>query len=259
MVGRIGYVDVDADNPCRLLKVSANPVLDIGAPGCFDDNGVVPTCVLPVGDTLFLYYVGFQLGHRVRYFMFEGLAISQDGGESFARLTTVPIIDRSDGELHVRSSAFVMKEQGLFRMWYAGGTDWTSVDGKSLPVYNLRYLESEDGISWGKSGAVCVDFAHEDEHAFGRPFVLRHGGKYKMWYSVRTRSRGYRLGYAESQDGILWIRMDNKVGIDVSQSGWDSEMIAYSSIVVHRDRTYMFYNGNNCGETGFGHALLEAW
>ena len=32
-VGRIGYVDVLADNPSQVLGVSDNPVLDIGTPG----------------------------------------------------------------------------------------------------------------------------------------------------------------------------------------------------------------------------------
>ena len=39
-VGRIGFVDVDAAEPRRVLMVSDKPVLDIGQPGTFDDNGV---------------------------------------------------------------------------------------------------------------------------------------------------------------------------------------------------------------------------
>ena len=38
-VGRIGYVDVNPDNPSQILKISNTPVLDIGRIGCFDDNG----------------------------------------------------------------------------------------------------------------------------------------------------------------------------------------------------------------------------
>jgi predicted GH43/DUF377 family glycosyl hydrolase len=83
MVGRAGYVDVDADNPSIIRRVSSEPVLDIGVPGAFDEDGVVPTSVIRVGDLIYMYYVGYQLGYQVRYFQFQGLAISADGGQSF--------------------------------------------------------------------------------------------------------------------------------------------------------------------------------
>jgi sucrose-6-phosphate hydrolase SacC (GH32 family) len=258
-VGRIGFVEVRADNPSQVLRVSPEPVLDIGTPGAFDENGVLPTCIVTVGKHLYLYYVGYQLGHKVRYFQFQGLAVSQDGGNSFTRSSKVPVIERSDKEMLNRTSAFVMLENGVFKMWYVGGSQWVNVNGKSLPRYNLRYLESPDGNTWGDEGRVCLDFHSPDEHAFGRPWVVKDGGRYRMFYSVRTHSKGYRLGYAESLDGLAWERNDAALGLNVSPAGWDSQMIAYSSLVRYRDAVYLFYNGNNCGETGFGYAVLEEW
>jgi hypothetical protein len=257
MVGRAGYVDVDADDPSRVLCVSQEPVLDIGVPGAFDENGVVPTSIIHVGDQIFMYYVGYQLGYKVRYFQLQGLAISDDGGASFTRYSRVPVLDRSDAELLNRCSAFVMHDGEVFRMWYVAGSEWITTRGKTLPTYNMRYLESPDGKIWGKQGRLCLDFQDDNEHALGRPWVIKEQNLYRMFYSVRTRRSGYRLGYAESADGENWERKDAEVGIDVSPDGWDSEMTAYSSIYRHRDRTYMFYNGNNCGETGFGYAVLE--
>lgn len=255
-VGRIGYVDVDPRDPSKVLGVSEQPVLDIGQPGAFDENGILPTSIVEHEGKLYLYYVGYQLGQKVRYFQFQGLAISEDGGASFRRAQRVPVIDRSDAELTNRTSAFVMRDEGRFKMWYVGGSDWIMARGKSLPVYNMRYLTSEDGVRWGPEGDVCIDFASEDEHAFGRPWVIKEPGLYRMFYSVRSHSRGYRLGYAESPDGVAWTRMDDRVGIDVSAEGWDSEMVQYASVVSIEGRTYMFYNGNNCGQTGFGYAVL---
>lgn len=258
-VGRVGYVDVDPDDPGKVLGVSQRPVLDIGAPGAFDENGVVPTSIVRVDDLLYMYYVGFQLGHKVRYFQFQGLAISDDGGASFERYSRVPIIDRSDEEMVNRTSAFVMREDGRFRMWYVGGSEWLDVNGKPLPIYKIRYLESDDGKSWGPSGRVAIDFKDDDEHALGRAWVIRHDGLYKMFFSRRSKSVGYRLGYAESDDGIEWTRRDEEIELDVSEDGWDSNMIAYTSIFSHKDRVYMFYNGNDCGQTGFGYAELRHW
>ena len=256
IVGRLGYVDVDPVDPSRVLRVSAKPLLDVGDPGTFDENGLLPISIVPVDDRLYLYYTGYQLGMKVRYYQYAGLAVSTDGGESFERASRVPVLDRTDAELLNRTSTFVLHENGAYRMWYVAGSRWTMVDGKPLPVYNLRYLESDDGMRWPDEGRVCIDFANDDEHAFGRPWVLNTGNGYRMFYSVRTRSRGYRLGYAESSDGIEWTRKDAEVGIDVSQSGWDSEMIAYASIFRHQGSVSMFYNGNGLGRAGFGRAEL---
>ena len=71
-----------------------------------------------------------------------------------------------------------------------------------------------------------------------------------MWYSVRGGA--YRLGYAESTDGIVWERKDDRAGLPVSQDGWDSEMITYPVVFRHRDTLQMLYNGNGYGRTGIG-------
>jgi hypothetical protein len=258
-VGRLGYVDVDPANPSRVLAVADRPLLDVGAPGTFDENGVVPTSIVAVGDALYLYYVGFQLGQKVRYYQFQGLAISRDGGQTFTRHSCVPILDRSDKETLNRTSGFVLKEDGVFKLWYVGGSEWTVVNGKPLPVYSIKYLESPDGINWPREGQPAINFKDEDEHALGRPYVLRDGSLHRMWYSIRSRSLGYRLGYAETLDGKSWIRKDDQVGIDVAQEGWDSQMVGYPAVVQHQGKTYLFYNGNSCGQTGFGYAVLESW
>ena len=256
-VGRIGFVDVDARDPLRVLGISEQPALDIGIPGTFDESGVTPICIVEDGERIYLYYNGWQLGTKVRYYLFIGLAVSENGGKSFRRCSQVPILDRSDGELFFRTAVHVMRDEGRWKMWYIGGDKWIEAQGKQLPSYNLRYLESSDKAVWRKQGTVCLELANEDEFGFGRPFVMRDREVLTMWYSIRTLSKGYRLGYAESADGLNWIRKDDEVGIGVSESGWDSEMICYSCIQKTKYGTYMFYNGNNYGETGFGVAMLQ--
>lgn len=76
-----------------------------------------------------------------------------------------------------------------------------------------------------------------------------------MWYAVRGEH--YIIGYAESNDGYTWTRKDHLAGINVSESGWDSEMIEYPFIFDHKDNRYMFYNGNGYGRTGIGLAILS--
>lgn len=258
-VGRGGYVDVSAEDPRRVLAVSQRPVLDVGPPGTFDESGVMPTCVIDVTPgTRYMYYVGFELGTRVRYRLLTGLAVSHDGGVKFKRTQRTPILERSDEELYFRGGPFVIQENDIFKLWYVAGSSYTLVGDKEMPVYVLKYLESPDGVRWGPVGMTCLDLSDPDEHGFGRPYVIKENGIYQLFYSIRRRSlRSYRLGYAESSDGLCWRRRDNELGLDVSKSGWDSEAIMYSALVKMRHRTYLFYNGNNFGETGFGVAVLE--
>ncbi len=258
-VGRIGFVDVLLERPSEIVRVSEQPVLDIGEPGAFDDNGVVPISVLPIDDALYMFYGGFQLGTKVKYFQFTGLAVSTDGGESFERLSRAPVLDRSDGELLTRTAAFVLPEDGRFRMYYSAGAGWTELRGKPLPIYSLRYMESDDFKTWGPEGRAIMEFSSADEHVLGRPWILRDGDLYKMFYSIRTKSKDGRIGFAVSDDGLNWERRDHEVGIDVSESGWDSMAVSHPSAVEHEGSVYLFYCGNERGKVGFGYAELESW
>jgi hypothetical protein len=257
--GRPGFVDVSADDPTRVLGAAGSAILDLGEPGTFDDNGLMALSVVePEPGTLFMYYAGFELCTHVRYRIFSGLAVSKDNGASFMRTTRTPILDRSDSELYFRGGPFVMLDDGVFKLWYVAGSQWTTLNGKSMPVYDLRYLESIDGAHWAPSGRLSMAITSEDEHGFGRPWVVKRGpGDYQLFYSIRRRSfAAYRLGYAESTDGINWIRKDHEMGLDVSPAGFDSDAIMYSAVISVGAKTYCFYNGNNFGEQGFGVAEL---
>lgn len=251
-VGRVGYVDVSARDPREVLAVSREPVLDIGAPGCFDDHGVTPMTVTKVGSELRLYYTGWQLSSTVRYYLLAGLAVSRDGGETFLRASRVPLLERSDSELTVRTATHVMFHGGTWKMWYIGGSGTIVVDGKQVPTYDMRYLESADGLKWGDHGRVVMAPAGEDEYGFGRPYVLETSTGFEMWYSVRTRSRGYHLGYATATDGLHWKRQDDAAGAAPARADWDSQMQAFGAMVECAFGRYIFYNGNGYGRAGFG-------
>ena len=138
-------------------------------------------------------------------------------------------------------------------MWYVSGTGWTIVNHKPRHHYHIQYAESQDGRDWGRSGVVCITYRTPDEYAFGRPCVVQDHDRYRMWYSCRGDR--YRLGYAESDDGIGWIRKDHEASLGPSASGWDSEMIAYPLVFRHHGRLHMLYNGNGYGQTGIGLAI----
>ncbi len=257
-ISRIGYVDLDKNDPTRILTISKNPVLDIGAPGCFDENGVVPSSIVSYKDTIYLFYAGYQLGHKVRFSVFGGLAVSEDGGEVFKRTRRTPVFERTSEETLFRVPHTVLFEDGLWKAWYGGGDHFIDGKHKSLPVYDIRYTESITPYKFEQPGRVLLKTA-KTEYRLGRPFVVKHANIYYMFYGYSSESSPYKLGYAVSTDLKSWTRQDDKFGIELSQDGWDSEMMAYPGIIQTNGKTYMLYNGNNYGEEGFGLLELTEW
>jgi hypothetical protein len=256
-VGRVGFVDLNATNPSEVLQVAERPSLDIGLPGTFDEHGVVPCAIVKRDQQLYLYYAGYQKGRDIKFCAYGGLAISDDGGESFIRFSQVPISDRTDTELYFRVAHSVIEDEGKWKIWYGAGSTFLQNGGKQLPSYNIKYVESQDGITFGGEGQVAIDMQHQNEYRVGRPYVIRENGTFRMFYGVGTTDKLYRLGYAESSNGVNWKRLDHLIGLDVSETGWDSEMIGYPSVVKYAEKTYLFYNGNDYGRQGFGYATLE--
>jgi predicted GH43/DUF377 family glycosyl hydrolase len=250
---RIGYIEVNMNEPEKILRLSDDPVLDLGELGCFDDNGVSPTWITHNGGKTFLYYFGWNKGSTVRAAEVSGLAISSNDGRTFVRHSRAPVIDRTDMEpCLILVVSCVLVEGKKWRMWYDSADRWMSSE---LPRYNIKYAESTDGIHWTRNGIVSVDYKSEEESRVSRACVLREGEFYRMWYCYAMGSGGYRMGYGESDDGIHFTRKDDKVGIDVSESGWDSEMICYPNVFEHKGLKYMLYCGNGYGRTGFGYAV----
>lgn len=254
--GRIGYVDLDTENPSRILNVAPETVLDIGEPGTFDDSGVNPSCIVSMSGTKYLYYIGWQRAERVPYMLFAGVAASDDGTR-FRKLSRTPVLDRTADEPFLRSAVTIIAENGFLRCWYVSALRWTQVRDTMYPEYIVRYAESVDGLTWKAYRHICIALDEEEEFGIGRPWVVKDDGVYRMWYSIRSRSAPYRIGYADSKDGIIWNRKDDECNIPRSDTGWDSGMICYPCVIDIGSKRHLFYNGNQHGASGFGYAVLE--
>lgn len=258
-VKRIGFVDVSANDPTKILRVSEEPCLDVGEVGTFDSDGVGPSYVFLNKGVICLYYFGWQLlaNHSMlpRY-IFTGFAVSYNGGLSFERFQEVPVLDRVNSEKFIRSSCSIIKEKNNYCMWYTSSNSLINIHYHLVPSYTIYRAFSVNGIEWCK-GFQCLDFKCSDEFGLSRPWVIKENGLYKMFYSIRRIDEGYTLGYAESLNGSDWERKDHLVGIRKSMEGWDSEMICFPAIADYNGNRYIFYNGNDYGKTGFGVAILE--
>ncbi len=246
----IGFAILDLSEPIRVLEYADAPVVSPGDLGCFDDNGVTPSCVIDINGEKYLYYIGWNPGSTVRVHLFGGLAISRDGGKTFIRWSRAPVIERSRTDPFLNTAPWVVPYKDHYRMYYVSGTGWQNQD---LPRYNIKIGFSDDGKEWQREGRVCIDFADTSENALARPYVIFEEGVWKMWFAHKGET--YRLGYAESQDGLVWERNDECAGLTVSKGGFDSEMVEYAAVFKHSGRRYMFYNGNKYGYDGIGLAV----
>jgi predicted GH43/DUF377 family glycosyl hydrolase len=258
-VSYIGYIIVNINNPKKILTISKAPILKKSKIGTFDDSGTMGCCILNKNNKKYLYYIGWNLGVTVPFRNSIGLAISNDNGKTYQRAFDGPILDRNKNEPHFTASNCVIYDNGIYKIWYLSATHWKIINHKPQHYYHIKYAESKDGIEWIRKGVVAIDYKNKYEYSISVPRVIKENSIYKMWFSSRGTKKvnEYRINYAESKNGIEWIRKDNQIFLNVSEKGWDSKMICYPFIFDHKGKRYMLYNGNDYGKTGFGLAVLE--
>lgn len=247
----IGYALIDLENPDQVIEYAADALLTPGRLGTFDDNGVLSSCLLQHDNELLMYTIGFKPGGTTRMDLFGGLAISHDNGESFERWSEAPIIGRNRVNPFINTAPWVIKDGDGFRMYYVAGTEWVH---KDLPRYNIQTATSSDGKNWNRDGTVCIDFG-EDENALARPYVTKEDGIYRMWFS--SKGDYYLPQYAESEDGVNWMRYPDAIDLKPTPNSPDEEMICYPIVIKHKGQSFMFYNGNGYGQNGICLAVEE--
>ena len=233
--------------------------LSPGELGYFDCDGVISVCLIADNGALYLYYVGWQNLPKNMWSCDTGRAILDPDRLTIKREFSGPIFGRDkNNPLFAAATAFQISGK-LWQAWYNSGIEWKKSPSGLQHVYGIKYADSSDGVNWTSYPEISIPFADDYEYAFGRPSVIKSQGVYFMWFAHRASEeiKSYRMGFAWSRDGRLWQRNDDFAGIDVSQDGWDSEMVCYPYVFEHCDDYFMLYNGNAYGKTGFGLATLE--
>lgn len=257
------FVDLDRANLFNVRALADEPILSLGGLGEFDEFGTYPVSVTREGDEIRAYYAGWTRCESVPFNVAIGVATSRDGGRSFTKIGNGPVLPFTPNEPFVLSGPKVRRFNDQWQLFYIAGRKWKRVDGRAEPVYKIRMATSADGLHWRKLDRDLIVSRIEEDEAQASPDVFYANGKYHMFFcyrhsrNYRGRQNGYRIGYATSTDLVNWVRDDNKAGIDVSEQGWDAEMISYPHVFDLDGNIYMAYLGDQVGRFGFGLALLE--
>jgi hypothetical protein len=257
------YVDLDRSNLYTLRNVADFPILNLGGLGEFDEFGTYPVSVIRDQEEVRAYYAGWTRCESVPFNVAIGCAISRDGGKSFSKIGNGPVLGYSPDEPFVISGPKIRRFDNVWYLWYIAGKTWKTVGTKAEPVYKIRMATSPDGFHWTKMNRDLIESRLEVDEAQASPDVFKANGRYHMFFcyryssDYRCKARGYRIGYASSNNLTDWVRDDSKAGIDVSEEGWDAEMISYPHVFELDGKTYLAYLGDQVGRYGFGLAQLE--
>lgn len=263
-LSHVAFVDFDR-NMKTVLGISDNAVLPLGGLGSFDEHGIFPFHVLREEGRVLAFTTGWNRKVSVSVDAAIGLAISQDDGQTFKRHGTGPIMGPALHEPFLIGDAFVARYGGLYHMWYIFGIKWKQL-AKSEPadrVYKIAHATSSNAIDWDRNGTPIITDRLNADECQALPTVFHLGNRYHMYFCFRQAhgfrdhtNHAYRIGYAYSTDLVTWIRNDEAAGIDVSETGWDSQMQCYPHTFEIDKKIYMLYNGNKFGKHGFGLAVL---
>ena len=133
----------------------------------------------------------------------------------------------------------IIKEDGLYRMWY---TDVSKGD-----PWCIRYAESDNGCQWevASDAVLGVDQDWERKRLF-YPTVCKADGFYLMWYGSYSHSKGEAmktsLGFAVSEDGRNWQKNPyNPVFKPEPSNDWETHFTTSQSVLRLQDGSWRMW------------------
>lgn len=260
---RVGFVDLDKGFR-SILKVSKEVISD-GDLGTFDEHGIFPFSpfVDHNGDICALT-TGWNRKQSVSTETAIGLARSEDGGDSFARVGSGPVLAADLNEPFLVCDGFMLKRQSCdYVMFYIYGTGWDVYEGSDVPerTYKIAMAYSDDLLNWKRDHRQIIPEKDKGE-AQALPCVLKFEDRWHMFFCYRHTvgfrddpEKGYRLGYAYSKNLKDWVREDD--ALPTPDGEWCKDMQCYPNAFMMDGQVFLLYNGNRFGKEGFGLLRLE--
>ncbi len=226
-----------SDDGITWTRNAANPVVEVGVGGEWDTYAAAHAVVLKDGDIYRMWYSGGD-GSTVRG---VGYAESPDG-ITWSKYGGNPVLQQGSGGAWDSWSAHwcaVIKEDSTYKMWYSGGSSFTS--------HQIGYATSPDGVTWSKyAGNPVLGSEHSgswDDQQVWFPYVMKDGSTYRMWYGGNDGANN-RIGYASSGNGISWRVHECNPVLDLGPVGaWDDNGVGVGCVLREGERWRMWYSG----------------
>jgi|GEM_PF-1726343 len=214
---------------------NGDPVLTPG-PGSFENQDIYQVWVLKDSVTYKMWFTchGSNIAHICYATSNDGIHWDRYSGNP----VFVPDGSGFDST-HVAVST-VLKENGVYKMWYTGN------DG-STPDNAIGYATSTDGLSWSRRNDAVLKVGPSgafDSVGVCNPVVISTNGLYYAYYSGYDGST-YTLGLASSTDGISWTRLNggHKVLDHGTPAAWDGTELLEHSVIEQPGKIFLWYGG----------------
>src|SRR5712691_499805 len=92
---QVGYFEIKLSAADKVLRLSGRPVIALGPLGAFDDSGITTSWIVSHQGKKYHYYSGWSRGVTVPFYFYIGLALSEDEGESYEKVSLAPILERN--------------------------------------------------------------------------------------------------------------------------------------------------------------------
>jgi hypothetical protein len=239
----IRQIKLDKNNLNKILDISEN-IFEISLQE-FDSDGQMPSEIVKHNNNKFLFYTGWHINGSKYH---HSICMAKMENNKWIKHNK-PIIEPNEKNNFLNSSPKIIKNNNYFMMYFISGEDagdWTCYG----PQYKIWIAFSNDCINWTKEK---INFPRKELEIFSRPFVFQREGLFHMLYTwmILGKIKNYKIGYANSEDGLNWIRVNNNI-LEQPSYEWDNESVAFPYIW----RNYVFYSGNKFGKSGFGYAEI---
>ena len=254
---RIGHAT--SPDGINWTKDPANPVLNLGAPGSWDDYWVYFPCVIYYGGLFHMWYDGNE--GPPNYYENIGHATSLDG-INWTKDPMNPLLTRGPAGSWDNLSigpGFSYADGSTIHLWYDGSDGTfirsghaTSTDGGTTWVKdpNNPILNIGSPSSWDYPRAQVSSIVYNPNNATYYMFYC--GGDFLLW----------RIGYATSFSlNGPWIKSPSNPNFTPTPSAWDSYYVGFPSVIYdgNTNNYKMWYTGNNApgaGKIGLATSLV---
>lgn len=259
-ISNIFSVDISPPPNFEVLSLSGSAVLMPSKnAGTFDDEGVMPSCIIQKEGIEYLFYSGWNSRNTIPYHNSTGIAKYNPSLNQIERIYDGPVMERTYQHPYLAVTPCVWRSADIYECLYISGLGWKKEIGKSYePIYVVKKAYSDNLLDWQRPTEQHIpsEFALE---CFSNPTVNYDSNNQELdilfcsrnAFDFRVNSNNsYKIKYAKEKNGKVERLQIEWGGSSASKN--ELEMQCYPTFFKWGDKQYIVYNGNSFGKTGFG-------